>query len=104
MKIKTMPNVRACSVTECAYNEQTKCHAGGITVDGPEPLCDTYFQSQRKGGADAIAIVAACKNEECVYNDSYECSAQGIDVSSHQGKPECDTFTKKRVMNEAWDV
>ena len=104
MKTKTMPNVRACTVTECAYNDCQKCHAGAITVDGPEPLCDTYFRSQRKGGVPSIGTVGACKNDSCLYNEAYECSAPAIDVSSHNGKAECDAFTKKRVMQEAWDV
>ncbi len=95
MKTKAMPNVLFCNVTECAYNNLEKCHAGGITVDGPEPLCDTFFQSQRKGGVEPLGTVGACKNDVCVHNDSYECTASGIQVSLHSQKPECDTFSPK---------
>jgi hypothetical protein len=104
MKTKTMPNVRSCSVTECGYNDKQKCHAGAVTVDGPEPLCDTYFRSQHKGGVEATGTVGACKNDACLYNESYECAAPSIDVSLHGSRAECDTFTKKRLMKEAWDV
>jgi hypothetical protein len=96
MKTKVMPNVLFCSVLECAYNDHEKCHAGAITVDGPEPLCDTFFKSQQKGGIDeSIGSVGACKNDMCVHNESYECTANGIEVSLHSMKPECDTFLVK---------
>lgn len=95
MKTNAMPNILFCSVNDCAYNESEKCHAGAITVDGPEPLCDTFFKSGRKGGMDDIGSVGACKNEVCTYNESYECTARGIHVSWHYSKPECDTFTER---------
>jgi len=97
MKIQVMPQVLFCSVTECAYNDSEKCHAGAITVDGPEPLCDTYFKSPRKGGINGTSgTVGACKNAICVHNDAYECTAQGIKVSLHVAKAECDTFAAKQ--------
>ncbi len=43
MKTQSMPHVLFCSVFECGYNDYKECHAGAITVDGPEPLCDTFF-------------------------------------------------------------
>jgi len=105
MIIKTMPIVRSCSVMECAYNRETACHAGGITVEGPVPLCGTYFRSQRKGGIQETGTVGACKNDGCVYNDSFECTASAIEVSIHYtDRPECDTFTQRRIVKEAWDV
>ena len=92
MKPGLMPTVLYCSATECAYNEHERCHAGAITVDGPEPMCDTFFKSNRKGGIEAEGAVGACKNGTCVHNNSFECTAGGIHVSLHQQKPECDTF------------
>ena len=92
MKTSVMPNVLYCSVHECAYNDKEKCHAGAITVDGPEPLCDTYFTSDRKGGIKSQGAVGACKNGLCVHNNAYECTAESIQVSLRMGKPECDTF------------
>lgn len=90
-----MPNVLYCSVHECAYNEEDSCHAMAITVDSPEPLCDTFFDSGRKGGLkDFTATVGACKNGTCVHNESLECTAAGIKVSKHENKAECDTFSR----------
>lgn len=91
----SMPNVLYCSVQECAYNEKEKCHAGAITVDGPEPLCDTFFKNTRKGGAGVIGSVGACKNETCVHNESYECAAPGISVALHKTRPTCTTFVSR---------
>jgi hypothetical protein len=93
MKNRIMPHVLSCSVLECAYNEQKKCHAAAITVDGPEPMCDTFFKSAKKGGVQEEGAVGACKNRLCAYNESLECTAHGIDVSLHAATPECDTFT-----------
>jgi hypothetical protein len=88
-----MPNVLKCTVEECAYNEHENCHAMAITVDGPDPLCDTYFKTSRKGGvADIIGAVGACKNGECVHNQAFECAASGIEISRHEANAECDTF------------
>lgn len=93
MKTHVMPNVLYCSVTECAYNDHTKCHAGAVTIDGPQPLCGTYFHNSHKGGiADFTGIVGACKNDACIHNESFECTASGIQVSWRGAKPECDTF------------
>lgn len=96
MQTKVMPNVRSCTVLECAYNENEHCHAGAITVDSPEPLCGTYFKSQAKGGLDeSTGMVGACKNSVCVHNASLECAASGIDVSWHTDHATCDTFSAK---------
>lgn len=98
METKVMPHVLFCSVNECAYNDHEKCHAGAITVDSPQPLCDTFFKSSHKGGInETVGSVGACKNDTCVYNESYECAAHGIYVSMHSAYPECDTFTEKDV-------
>ena len=105
MKIKILPNVLYCSVTACAYNDHEKCRAGSITIDGPEPLCDTFFTSQFKGGQiDGKASVGACKNATCLHNQSYECTAHGIEVSLHFQKPECDTFVVRRDVQERRDI
>ncbi|MBL8012345.1 MAG: DUF1540 domain-containing protein [Candidatus Omnitrophica bacterium] len=90
-----MPNILFCNVNECAYNGDEKCHAVAITVGGPQPLCDTFFRSGRKGGGEDAGSVGACKNEVCAYNESFECTAYGINVSLHSTKPECDTFMQR---------
>lgn len=96
MKTKVMPDVTFCNVAECAYNDHEKCRAGAITVDGPEPLCDTFFTNSEKGGIEQTnGSVGACKNGTCVHNEHYECTADGIHVSLHDTKPECDTFSMR---------
>ncbi len=91
-----MPKVLFCNVQECAYNEQNACHAAAITVDSPEPLCDTFFQASKKGGmAELTGAVGACKNDTCVYNESFECSASGINVFKHGERAECETYTAR---------
>lgn len=95
MKSNLMPNILFCNVDECAYNDQEKCHAGAITVDGPQPLCDTFFKSGRKGGVDDVGAVGACKNDVCAYNESFECTAHGINVSLRSSHPQCDTFVER---------
>ena len=92
-----MPNVLFCSVSECAYNDHQKCHARAITIDGPEPLCDTFFKNHQKGGIDTLmGSVGACKNGLCVHNESYECTAKGVYVSMHIARPQCDTFSPRK--------
>ena len=81
-----MPNILSCEVTECAYNNKEECHAGAITVDGPEPLCETFFMHTPKGGIEDIGSVGACKNDVCMYNESLECTASGINISKHEEK------------------
>lgn len=91
-----MPRVIDCSVTDCAYNSNSMCHAMAITVGSSTPLCDTFFKKERKGGAmDVIGGVGACKVESCKFNDSFECTADGIHVARHADKAECDTFSPR---------
>ncbi len=60
----SMPAVTFCNVEECAYNDHENCRAAAITVDGPEPLCDTFCKNQEKGGiAQEVGSVGACKME-----------------------------------------
>jgi hypothetical protein len=91
-----MPMINECSMMDCAYNTEKKCHALAITVGGPEPLCDTYMKTARKGGdMDSIAGVGACKVSTCVYNFSLECSSENIRVGSHGDHAQCDTFRER---------
>lgn len=90
-----MPNVSECTVTECAYNTEQKCHARAITVgDGSNPMCDTFFQSPTHTSATGIiAGVGACKVSICKFNEQFECQAQSIKVGHKQGDVECLTFS-----------
>lgn len=89
-----MPPVKKCSVQDCAYNTNMQCVTPAITVgDTAEPLCDTYFHSDRHGGMQGIqAGVGACKVSNCQYNMDFECSAGGIEVGYKNDNPDCLTY------------
>ncbi|MBU1192249.1 MAG: DUF1540 domain-containing protein [Gammaproteobacteria bacterium] len=87
--------VEQCTVNECAYNENSLCHAKAITIgDGEIPHCDTLF---RKGPeyhfAKSVAGVGACKVSNCIHNDQLECGARSISVGAMDGEVKCLTFT-----------
>ena len=78
-----MPQVRACAITDCAYNVDKSCHARAITIgDGVHPGCDTAFLDAPLHTQDTnrIAGVGACKVSGCRYNDDLECDAESIEV------------------------
>ena len=90
-----MPKVTECDVTQCAYNQQKKCHALAITIgDGSHPHCDTYCQTTSMKGGDlaAMAGVGACKTIECSHNDHLECRAPSIRVGHLIDDIDCQTF------------
>ncbi|RLU89247.1 DUF1540 domain-containing protein [Streptomyces griseocarneus] len=92
-----MPQVSVCEVAECAYNEDSACHALAITVgDATRAQCDTYFVHPTKGGdASALGRVGACKMSGCMHNVGLECQAPGITVAALQDAADCLTFTAR---------
>jgi hypothetical protein len=88
-----MPKVFECMVANCAYNSNRCCHAPAITVGGPEPRCDTYVLSKRKGGDQGCSgSVGACKVATCQHNRELVCTAEGIQVEPTGSQPRCMTF------------
>ena len=96
---RKMTSIAACDCADCAYNKDHSCHAMAITVGGPDdpcPMCDTFLDSARHGGiVDMVAGVGACKVESCAHNESLECAASSIRVATHDGHPDCQTFTAR---------
>lgn len=91
-----MPMIKQCSMLDCAYNMDAKCHTMAITVGGPAPLCDTYLKSAKKGGdREVMAGVGACKVSTCVHNSSLECISDNIQIGNHADHAECDTFRER---------
>ena len=90
-----MPQILECDATECAYNQDNKCHAMAITVGGEfDHKCDTFLHSNKKGGVPGrIGTVGACKCSSCMYNTEFECSAPGIRVGHEADMLDCLTFT-----------
>lgn len=81
-----MAMVRECDACECSYNAENMCHALAITIgDDANPMCDTFCQSDVKGGdSESMAGVGACKVSCCSHNSSLECQCPEIEVG-HQG-------------------
>ncbi len=88
----TLPTISKCKVEECAFNRDETCHAKAINVGGPDPCCDTYFNSMELGGKAMSGSVGACKVTDCRFNDHLECSASSIAVSPGKCKADCMTY------------
>jgi hypothetical protein len=93
-----MPPVQSCSVTDCAYNVDSDCHAKAITIgDGVHPGCDTYINGAGKHpvSGSSFAGVGACKVSSCVHNQDLECAATGIEVGIRNDMADCLTYTAR---------
>ncbi len=91
-----LPIVTSCSVDSCGYNHGG-CHAGAITVGGPNSHCNTFVDTADKGGRDETAAVGACTRTDCKFNDSLICSAEGITVGASADNADCLTFEAKET-------
>jgi hypothetical protein len=92
-----MPLVGHCSVSECAYNTDSCCHARAITVGhSVHPGCDTYLESPSHTKAkQRTAGVGACKVSNCRYNEDYECMTDEIKVGRASPDISCLTFSPR---------
>ena len=92
-----MPQVNGCTVSECAYNLNDKCHARAITIgDGVHPGCDTAFLRSPAHTHDKkrIAGVGACKVVGCSFNNDLECTADSISVGLVNKQINCMTYSE----------
>lgn len=89
-----MSMIRECSVTDCSYNTDKKCHAIAITVGNSRMArCDTFHNSRNKGGVKQLnGGVGACKMDECKFNTDLECFADSIEVALKGEAAICNTF------------
>lgn len=89
-----LPAVSGCSVTDCAYNRDHRCHALAITVgDDGEAACDTFCETGahvRDGSPSAG--VGACKVSSCRFNSDLECQAASVRVGYQEDRCDCLTF------------
>jgi len=92
-----MVRIIQCDATDCAYNQNSQCHAMAITVgNGMDHKCDTFTMGTAKGGfPDVIGGVGACKATSCKHNTSLECQAPGIKVGREGGIVDCLTFESR---------
>ena len=88
--------VIGCDATECAFNQEGKCHALAITVGGgTDHRCDTYWPASEKGGLPQVVCnVGARKVPNCKYNDHLMCSASGITVGHEGDLVDCLSYTE----------
>lgn len=92
------PLVSECSVTECAYNLDSNCHARAITIgDGVHPSCDTFFDNRNHHTKAAVRMagIGACKIEACKFNDDFECITENIRVGHSKDEISCLTFAPR---------
>lgn len=91
-----MPEIKTCDVTECAYNNHSRCHALAITIGdaSSSPKCDTFWQAATRGGdASRGGRVGACHMDNCMFNDRLECQKMDGILVGHQGnEPDCLVF------------
>ena len=87
--------IKECTIRNCAYNRDKKCHATAITVGGPDPCCDTFTELLEKGGTANTGSVGACKVRSCVYNGELECAAANIKIGKGVCRASCKTFESR---------
>lgn len=91
-----MPAVQTCTVAECAYNADSRCHAKAITIgDGVHPGCDTFMDGADGHTAlNVTAGVGACKVTGCSHNSDLECTAESISVAM-EAMAKCTTYVPR---------
>ena len=91
--MQQLPSVQSCSVTSCAYNEGSDCHAGAITVaGGDKAACGTFVEISFRGGFEGGGLVGACHRSECRFNDKLECTAPSVEVGPDADVADCLTY------------
>ncbi|HLP97370.1 MAG TPA: DUF1540 domain-containing protein [Sideroxyarcus sp.] len=92
-----MPTVAQCAVSDCAYNQNSNCHARAITIgDATHPGCDTFMKgAQHAKSIKQIAGIGACKTGTCKFNEDLECVADSIQVSMVHNQANCMTFAMR---------
>ncbi|WP_285652267.1 DUF1540 domain-containing protein [Actinomycetospora sp. NBRC 106375] len=90
--IQSLPTVQGCSVTSCAYNESSSCHAAAITVAGDNAKCGTFVEISFKGGVSSNGVVGACHRSECKFNDKLECTAGSVEIGAGRDVADCLTY------------
>lgn len=85
-----------CDAVGCIYNRDKQCHTFAINIGDDLPVCDTFMQSNARGGFDSVTGgVGSCKVKNCVNNNSFECTCDGIHMHLVGNHVDCMNFTKK---------
>jgi len=90
--VQDLPQVASCAVTSCAYNQDSHCRAGAITVAGANAQCGTFVEISLRAGLDRDALVGACHRSDCRYNDKLECTAPSVQVGPGADVADCLTY------------
>ena len=89
-----------CSVTDCVYNDNSRCTSQAVKIDGEDARtsvqtrCDTF--STHEGMMSSVlsnkdntgSTKINCKATNCHYNDECKCTLESIDVGCS-----CDACT-----------
>lgn len=87
-----MPQVQGCTASACAYNQDSTCHAGAITIAGDHAHCGTFVEISFRGGLDRAGVVGACHRSECTFNDKLECTASSVRIGADADVADCLTY------------
>lgn len=78
----TVTDVKTCTVTACAYNNQG-CAAEAVTIT--DSGCATFISLDARGGLPtAGAHVGACQRVDCTFNQDLLCTASAISVGEDE--------------------
>lgn len=88
-----MPLVAKCLISQCAYNNDNKCHAKAITIGKSDvPGCGTFCFSSAHSKRVGQAGVGACKVQSCEHNYDFDCTANAIEIGREKEQIKCLTF------------
>ncbi|WP_036477685.1 DUF1540 domain-containing protein [Myxosarcina sp. GI1] len=91
--------VSECLVTDCTYNREKRCTAGGIyinTANGAALYYDCTTESLKPitQEREEVEDVSQCTVIDCSYNKGQSCIAEFITVFLSNNTARCDTYTK----------
>lgn len=86
-----------CKMTNCTYNHEQQCNAGGIRVTFRDTLAECYTYTQEPDSVKQVGVevgeVSQCDVIDCIYNQAQRCLAETIVVNYLDDVPVCGTYT-----------
>ena len=93
--LQELPQVHDCTASDCAFNADTSCHAGAITIGGSHAQCGTFITLDARPLADVVGKVGACHRIDCSHNSQLACTAQSVSVGAGDDVADCLTFSAR---------
>lgn len=94
-QVAELPQISACSVSTCSYNDSDACHAGAITIGGDHAHCGTFVEISFRSGIERTGLVGACHRTECTFNADLTCGAASITVGAADDVADCLTYAPR---------